>query len=1237
MSRREMPLAGVALVTAAAALLFEIWAQWLADAERVLTRAALLEHLGLAFLALTLLLLGAAAARARRLVRGLRRDAEEQQREVAELREAAIASGATPATGELPLLTFALDASGRFDRFNPRWTDVIACSESELRRTRFADLLPADQLAAWREVERTILSGDRVPRFQISLLSRDNQMVFVEGSAWPRQGSEPSASAGLAGSLVDVTLHRQAERARAQAEESFRRLFLHNPAATYLSTADGRLLDCNDNFVRLLGFADRDEALATPTYVLYPLTESRNDLLAALRETGRLDNVETRLSRRDGDIITVLESITLSRGTDGAELLEGIALDITPRLEAERALRRSEARWRALLSLAPVGIAETTPSGDFLYVNAAWCLMSGLAPDEALGKGWLAAVHPDDREVVEAAWTAAAAQGIRNYGEHRFQRRNGQVWVAAYSTPLYNDRDVLAGHIRVFVDVTASKQAEEALRESEKRYRDIFENGLGFLCTHDLEGRLLSVNPAAAGALGFAPEELIGRDLADFLAPSVRDGFAAYLAHIRRNESTEGVMRLITRQGEERWWMYRNVLHSPSARAPYVLGFAFDVTESRRARNALAASERRLRQFLETSGDLIQSIDGEGQVEYVNRRWRETLGYSEPEARELTLLDIVAPREAEHCLTLFDRLRAGESSCEVETVFLTREGREVHVQGTVSPSLEEDRLVSCHGFFRDVTRSRALEEQRRAFLDQIQRQSLEIELRRQEAVRANRLKSEFLAMMSHELRTPLNAIVGFSELLATDATHPLTGKQELHLTFVRQAAEHLLRLINDILDLSKIEAGRLKLSPEPLRVAALLAEVLSTLGPLAAQKRIRFEQRVPEDLPVFADRLHCKQILFNLLSNAVKFTPSEGTVTIAGSRERGFSLLTVANPGSSIDPAEQEAIFDEFQQARRHAEVREGTGLGLAIVRRLAELHGGKVWVESSPGVEITFAVLLPDSPEILAAATSPPSLPHAQRVAGEPAVLLVGDDEAARDRWAAALRRHQLTVRAVSCGDEALPLARSSQPQLTLIDLASAGPRGWRLLRELRPRGGQGTDPLILALVPDLAALRAAFLAGAHGCLLLPVDEELLVKACRRRIEPLDLPRVVLVVEADPERQRLLTEATIAAGFRPVAVANGKDALHTAGHIQPQAVVLDLQLPDLDGYQTIVRLRSNPETAQIPVLVLAEKGADAVETQVFTGPTRLLWLPEEDWPDFVTHEIRRTVAGERWLPAAAG
>jgi DNA-binding response OmpR family regulator len=290
--------------------------------------------------------------------------------------------------------------------------------------------------------------------------------------------------------------------------------------------------------------------------------------------------------------------------------------------------------------------------------------------------------------------------------------------------------------------------------------------------------------------------------------------------------------------------------------------------------------------------------------------------------------------------------------------------------------------------------------------------------------------------------------------------------------------------------------------------------------------------------------------------------------------------------------------------------------------------------VESAPETGTTFVVLLPDPADLLAAAP-PLSLPRAQRATGEPAILLIGDDAEASGRWTEVLRRQRFTVRAVSCDGEALPWIERAEPQLTILDLASTGWRGARLLNALRA-DGDASRPLILAIVSDPAGRRPALLAGAHGCLALPFDDALLVEACRRRLEPLDPPRVVLIVEADPELQRLLTELTIAAGFRPVVAGGGVDALQTADHIRPHAVILDLDLPGLDGYQTIVRLRSNPATANLPVLVLTRKGADAVETQAFSGPTRLLWLPEGDWRDFGA-EIQRTVDAERWrLPFAS-
>jgi signal transduction histidine kinase len=237
----------------------------------------------------------------------------------------------------------------------------------------------------------------------------------------------------------------------------------------------------------------------------------------------------------------------------------------------------------------------------------------------------------------------------------------------------------------------------------------------------------------------------------------------------------------------------------------------------------------------------------------------------------------------------------------------------------------------------------------------------ELELRNLEIERANRLKSEFLARMSHELRTPMNAIVGFSDLLAEETDRPLTPTHRRFVGHIREGARHLLTLINDVLDLSKIEAGRVELSPVEFRASEAVSEVLSVVMPLAEVKRLDIRSKVEMEVLVYADRTRFKQVLYNLLSNAVKFTPESGSVWIEAGREGDLWSFTVGDTGVGIPPEEHVAIFEEFHQVGTTTRgVKEGTGLGLAITRRLVELHGGGIRVESEPGKGSRFTFTLP-------------------------------------------------------------------------------------------------------------------------------------------------------------------------------------------------------------------------------------------------------------------------------------
>jgi signal transduction histidine kinase len=250
----------------------------------------------------------------------------------------------------------------------------------------------------------------------------------------------------------------------------------------------------------------------------------------------------------------------------------------------------------------------------------------------------------------------------------------------------------------------------------------------------------------------------------------------------------------------------------------------------------------------------------------------------------------------------------------------------------------------------------------------------ELALRNQEVERANRLKSEFLANMSHELRTPLNAIIGFSDLLAEEKAGALQTKQKHFVGHISAGAHHLLKLINEVLDISKIEAGRIELEPESFSAAVALGEVMSVISPLAINKKIQVDSRVGDDMTVFADRIRFKQILYNILSNALKFTPELGKTWVEAFHEPdGTVSFSIGDTGIGIPLEEQKAIFDEFHQVSDATKsIKEGVGLGLAITRRLVELSGGRIWVQSEPGKGSTFCFTLPSIPSLTAAKLSP-------------------------------------------------------------------------------------------------------------------------------------------------------------------------------------------------------------------------------------------------------------------------
>jgi PAS domain S-box-containing protein len=378
--------------------------------------------------------------------------------------------------------------------------------------------------------------------------------------------------------------------------------------------------------------------------------------------------------------------------------------------------------------------------------------------------------------------------------------------------------------------------------------------------------------------------------------------------------------------------------------------------------------EERFRELLEAAPDAIMQVDADGRIILLNRVTEDMFGYSRDELLGQPVEVLIPPeihaRHAEHRAQYRQHPMTRTMGSGLALEGIRKDGSRFPIEISLSPSASAEgfRVIAI---IRDTTERRAAEDRLRRVREDYTRRlaetNAELEMTNRELERANRLKSEFLASMSHELRTPLHTIIGFSELLAEELEGPLNEKQHRFVQHIHKDSLHLLELINDVLDISKIEADRLELRPEAFDFTALVAESLASIRSLAEAKSHTLETALDIPAAVEADRLRIKQILVNLLSNAVKFTPEGGRIRVEARVQETFVVVSVSDTGIGIPPEEHEFIFDKFHQVGATTKgVREGTGLGLAITKRLVEQHGGRIWVQSQPQQGSTFLFTLP-------------------------------------------------------------------------------------------------------------------------------------------------------------------------------------------------------------------------------------------------------------------------------------
>lgn len=377
----------------------------------------------------------------------------------------------------------------------------------------------------------------------------------------------------------------------------------------------------------------------------------------------------------------------------------------------------------------------------------------------------------------------------------------------------------------------------------------------------------------------------------------------------------------------------------------------------RTVQKAISDAERRLGEVLESAPDAILELDNEGRIVLLNRMGEQLFGYTRGELLGETVEALLpeALRGAHNRHRTEYLTRPMGSGLELEA--RRKDGSHFPVEISLSAA-RSDTGFRVTAIIRDIRERRQMEDQLRAVQEKYIH---ELELRNREAEQANQLKTEFLANMSHELRSPLHTIIGFAELLAEEIEGSLNEKQRRFISHIHNDSAHLLDLINDLLDLSKIEAGCLELRHEAFHIGAVIEEALSSVRPRAMAKSMEIRADVSISTPAFADRLRFRQILYNLLTNAIKFTPHGGTVRVKAVPRGRFAEISVSDTGVGIPEDQHQAVFDKFYQVRTATKGGlEGTGLGLAITRRLVEQHGGRIWLKSEPANGSCFTFTIP-------------------------------------------------------------------------------------------------------------------------------------------------------------------------------------------------------------------------------------------------------------------------------------
>jgi signal transduction histidine kinase/CheY-like chemotaxis protein len=591
----------------------------------------------------------------------------------------------------------------------------------------------------------------------------------------------------------------------------------------------------------------------------------------------------------------------------------------------------------------------------------------------------------------------------------------------------------------------------------------------------------------------------------------------------------------------------------------------------------------------------------------------------------------------------------GDLSKSVEEVSRDELGQLAQIFNQMTASLRErdaqlqqqfQALQSAHSDLSQTARELELykdqlEQRVRERTDELAQKNVELQHLMEKAQESDRLKTQFLANMSHELRTPLNAIIGFAQVMLEGIDGEITDVQRTDLTAIYQSGMHLLEMINDVLDIAKIEAGQMTLDLEETRVEDVIQSVMSSVKGLIKGKKIELRTEVEADLPSMrADRTRLRQIILNLVSNAAKFT-TKGQILVKAVQESNTMRVSVSDTGMGIRQEDLPKLFKEFRQLDASTTRNQGgTGLGLAIAKRFVELHGGRIWVESQFGVGTTFSFCLPLSrlittvipPDkdtaVLQSGDEPDSRLERQ---GRPVLAVIDDDPLVASLFRRYLESQNYCVVGIDPSNDVVERVCKLKPRVIVLDILMKPKNGWDLLQELKENGQTKQIPIVICSILDQSG--KGFALGAVDYLVKPVNKETVLEAVKR----LGKIHNVAVIDDDPKAIQLMKKILGNDRYQVQSATDGISGLALIKEQKPDMVFLDLMMPGMDGFDVLEALQTDPACYSIPVVIITAKNLTSEDRERLNGKVvtsiEKTPLTEMDFIRKVTEAFRRAEA----------